>query len=144
MSLYLSEITTHASNLTLYNHCSVFCVSGAVVVRPYQCRVFYGCCVFWFILFDQPDVGCGSVKLWRGGGDYSGGECPLYLINLKKNQHSLSPFRDNSHVAVFPYFHAVGKFVAHPPSRIVSHPKHNNLPWPLPAHPPSQKAVGTW
>ena len=43
----------------------------------------------------------------------------------------------------FPHLHAVGQFVVHLPSSIVSHPKDNKLSWPLPAHPPSEKAVGT-
>jgi hypothetical protein len=34
--------------------------------------------------------------------------------------------------------------LVYPPSRIVSHSKDKKFPWPLPAHSPSEKAVGTW
>ena len=40
----------------------------------------------------------------------------------------------------FPHLRAVGQLVVHPPSRIVSHTKDKKLPWPLIAHPPSDKA----
>ena len=43
----------------------------------------------------------------------------------------------------FPHLHAVGQFVVHPPSMIVSHPKDKKFPRTLPAHPSSEKAVGT-
>ena len=58
-----------------------------------------------------------------------------------------SPFRlmlkCGSYPISFQHLHSVEKFVVHPPSRIVSHPK-GRLNWPLSAHPPSEKAVGTW
>ena len=38
----------------------------------------------------------------------------------------------------FPHLHVVGQLV------IVSHHKDKKLPWPLPAHPSSKKAVGIW
>ena len=41
-----------------------------------------------------------------------------------------SPFKGNINVVVFPfpYHHAVGQLVDHPPTRIVSHPKDKKLP----------------
>jgi hypothetical protein len=69
-ALVVTRVRT--SNLT---HALSFCVPGTVVLRPNQCSVFYSRRVFWFILLNQPDVGCGSVKLRRGGRDYAGGAC---------------------------------------------------------------------
>lgn len=50
------------------------CVAGAVILRPNQRSFFYGRRVFWFLLLNQPDVGCGSLKLRRRGRDHPGGE----------------------------------------------------------------------
>jgi hypothetical protein len=50
-------------------------VAGTLVLWANQCSVFYGRRVFWFVLLNQPDVGCGSVKLRGRGGDYAGGAC---------------------------------------------------------------------
>ena len=65
---------------------TVLCVAGSVVLWSNQCSVFYSRCIFWFILFDQPDVGCGSFKLRRRGRDYAGGKCRTWVIftQLKK------------------------------------------------------------
>ena len=70
----------------------------------------------------------------------------FHLSSSSSSSSSSSPFMENNNV-VFPFpFHIfiVGQLVVHPPSRIVSHPKDKNVPCPLPAHPPSEKAVGTW
>ena len=62
--------------------------------------------------------------------------------------YSLSPFRGNNNVVVFPIpFHIfipLANLWFIPPSWIVSYPKDKKFPWPLPAHPPSEKAVGIW
>jgi hypothetical protein len=56
------------------------CAAGPIVLRPYQCSVFYGRRFFWFVLLNQPDVGCGSVKLRRGGRNYARGEYAIEII----------------------------------------------------------------
>ena len=60
---------------------SLLCVAGSVVVWSNQCSVFYSRCIFWFVLLDQPDVGCGSIKLRRRGRDYAGSKCRKQLIS---------------------------------------------------------------
>ena len=47
-----------------------------------------------------------------------------------------SPFKETN-----PHLHAVGQFMVHPPSRIISHPKGKKFPWPLPAYSSSEKAL---
>jgi len=42
---------------------TVLCVAGSVVLWSIQCSVFYSRRIFWFVLLNQPDVGCGSFKL---------------------------------------------------------------------------------
>ena len=59
-----------------------------------------------------------------------------------------SLFRENNKVVVFRFpfhiFMPLAKFVVHRFSRIVSYPKDKKFPWPLSAHLPSGKTVGSW
>ena len=57
-----------------------------------------------------------------------------------------SPFRENNNVFPFPshIFMPFANLWFIPISRIVSHLKDKKLPWPLPAHLSSGKAVDTW
>ena len=59
-----------------------------------------------------------------------------------------SLLRENNNVIVFafpfPHLHVTGPIAVHLPSRKISHPKDKKLLWPLPPHPPFDKAVVTW
>ena len=69
---------------------TVLCVAGSVVLWSNQCSVFYSRCIFWFVLLNQPDVGCGSVKLRRRGRDYAGGKCRKRVIFTQLKKHRLT------------------------------------------------------
>ena len=57
------------------------------------------------------------------------------------------PFRKNNNLVIFPFTFPIFMPLANfwfIRTEGVSHPKNKKLPWHLPAHPTSEKAVGTW
>ena len=65
----------------------------------------------------------------------------LFLCNIS------STFRENNNLIIVIFLSTsscYAQFVVNPSSRIVSYSNDKRLSWPLPVHPPSEKANDIW